>query len=82
MLATSMDMMDEMEEKGIIQRVIDQIFQQYSLREEINQHCEIKISFIEIYKETITDLLEEYNHSNQMPTGRYEQKLRMTRKFS
>ena len=44
-------------EKGILQRVIDQIYEQLPRRKELLRSCEVRVSFLEIYKEQITDLL-------------------------
>lgn len=54
------EMIFESRDKGIIQRVIDHIFDKFSRRENLQHNCEIRISFIEIYKEQVTDLLDEY----------------------
>lgn len=51
------DMLAEAKDKGIIQRVLDNIFLKFAERADLAQNCEIKISFLEIYKETVTDLL-------------------------
>ena len=52
--------MVEGRDKGIIQRVLDQIYEKFALRTDLKGNCEIKISFLEIYKENVTDLLEGY----------------------
>ena len=51
-------MMVESRDKGIIQRVLDQIYEKFAKRKDLEQNCEIRISFLEIYKEQVTDLLE------------------------
>ena len=71
------DMLAEAKDKGIIQRVLDNIFLKFSERSELAKNCEIKISFLEIYKEQVTDLLDGHdqkririkhnrNHSSSM----------------
>lgn len=52
------DMMIESRDKGIIQRVLDNIYEKFDRRKDLCTNCEIKISFLEIYKEHVTDLLE------------------------
>lgn len=54
------DMMLESHNKGIIQRVIDQIYEKFSARQDLESNCQIKIAFIEIYKDSVTDLLEDH----------------------
>ena len=44
-------MMGESRDKGIIQRVIDHIYERFGAREDLVENCEIKVSFLEIYKE-------------------------------
>ena len=51
-------MMVESRDKGIIQRVLDHIYDSFAKRQDLEANCEIKISFLEIYKEHVTDLLE------------------------
>ena len=51
-------MMIESRDKGIIQRVLDNIYEKFDSRKDLRGNCEIKISFLEIYKEHVTDLLE------------------------
>ena len=53
-------MMVESRDKGIIQRILDQVFEKFSERHDLDKNCEIKISFLEIYKEIVTDLLEDH----------------------
>lgn len=52
------DMMSQNRDKGIIQRVLDQIYTEFEKREDLQKNCEIRISFLEIYKEQVTDILE------------------------
>ena len=59
-------MMGESRDKGIIQRVIDHIYERFGAREDLVENCEIKVSFLEIYKEQVTDLLE----GHVQPKGR------------
>ena len=58
-------MMLESHNKGIIQRVIDKIYEKFSARQDLESNCQIKIAFIEIYKDSVTDLLED--HQQQYP---------------
>ena len=51
-------MMIESRDKGIIQRIIDQVFEKFSERQDLDTNCEVRISFLEIYKDQVTDLLE------------------------
>lgn len=44
--------------KGIIQRVLDTVFEMYISRD-LDSTCDVKISFLEIYNDTVTDLLED-----------------------
>ena len=52
--------MEEQNDKGIIQRIIDQVYAKFHLNSELVKNCQIKISFLEIYNERVTDLLEGY----------------------
>ena len=62
--------MEERNDKGVIQRVIDDIFTKFGLNSDIKKNCQIKISFLEIYNERVTDLLEGYEqelkHQNRL----------------
>lgn len=57
--------MHESRDKGIIQRVVDHIFAKFSSRQDLEANCEIRISFLEIYKENITDLLEGHTELHE-----------------
>ena len=57
--------MIESRDKGIIQRVLDQIYGNFAKRQDLEKNCEIKISFLEIYKEHVTDLLEGHKTRNK-----------------
>ena len=50
--------MQESSEKGIIQRVIDQVYAGFQLAQ-LEQTCLLRVSFLEIYNDSVTDLLEE-----------------------
>lgn len=51
-------MIIESRDKGIIQRVVDHVYERFASRADLQKNCEIRISFLEIYKENVTDLLE------------------------
>lgn len=51
-------LMHESTEKGIIQRVIDQVFANFQ-RAKLDATCQIRVSFLEIYNDSVTDLLED-----------------------
>ena len=53
-------MMEERNDKGVIQRVIDQVYSKFFLNKDLIKNCQLKISFLEIYNEKITDLLDGY----------------------
>jgi len=61
--------MQESSEKGIIQRVIDQVYAGFQLAQ-LEQTCQLRVSFLEIYNDSVTDLLEE----DSSPTGRQDSK--------
>ena len=54
-------MMTESRDKGIIQRVIDNIYEKFNNKPELKQNCDLRVSFLEIYKEQVTDLLEGHD---------------------
>ena len=61
-------MMVEGRDKGIIQRVVDQIYAKFAERSDLQGNCEIKVSFLEIYKENVTDLLEGHTQDPKNST--------------
>jgi hypothetical protein len=58
--------MQETSEKGIIQRVLDQIYHGFAMTQ-LDQTCQLRVSFLEIYNDTVTDLLEEDPESPMKP---------------
>ena len=38
--------------------MLDNVYEKFASRDDLQKNCEIRISFIEIYKESVTDLLE------------------------
>jgi len=51
--------MDSGDEKGVIQRVLDYIYEHFNAREDLYEHAELKITFLEIYNDSVTDLLDK-----------------------
>lgn len=50
-------------DKGVIQRVLDTVYQNFYSRESLHENCEIKISFLEVYNDSINDLLDKRSDS-------------------
>ena len=50
-------------EKGVIQRVIDIVYKNFYDKESLFENCEIKISFLEVYNDSINDLLDKQSES-------------------
>ena len=59
-------------EKGIIQRVLDNIYQGFD-RAQLEPTCLLRVSFFEIYNDTVTDLLAD-DTSVLTPNQRQEDK--------
>ena len=61
--------MNSGDEKGVIQRVLDYIYEHFNAREDLYEHAELKITFLEIYNDSVTDLLDKKLDSFE-PTAR------------
>ena len=52
-------LMNSGQEKGVIQRVLDYIYENFRKREDLYENAELKITFLEIYNDSVTDLLDK-----------------------
>ena len=46
-------------EKGVIQRVLDYVYENFLAKPDLHENVELKISFLEIYNDSVNDLLDK-----------------------